>query len=221
MLDRAYEDRAQLVYARPTNNAPHGWLRNKASQATKWIFTRLLADQTFTEFNSYRLILGELGRSVAAYTGSGVYLDVALSWVVSGVAQEPVVSRSEGRPASNYSLRKLIAHFGRLVVSSGTRPLIFVSVLGLVFVVLGALMALWVIAGRIFGEVPPGGWTSTFVAIMIVGGAVLLSLGIIAQYVGAATNMSLGKPLYLVVRDPAVAFGETHEASIQTRPESQ
>jgi hypothetical protein len=45
------------------------------------------------------------------------------------------------------------------------------------------------------------------VAILVVGGATLLSLGIIAQYVGAATNMSLGKPLYVVVRDPEDTFG--------------
>jgi undecaprenyl-phosphate 4-deoxy-4-formamido-L-arabinose transferase len=44
------------------------------------------------------------------------------------------------------------------------------------------------------------------VAILIVGGATLLSLGIIAQYVGAATNMSLGKPLYVVVSDPRDTF---------------
>ena len=47
-----------------------------------------------------------------------------------------------------------------------------------------------------------------FVALMVVGGAVMLSLGIIAQYIGAATNMSLGKPLYVVVRDPAITFGD-------------
>ena len=42
--------------------------------------------------------------------------------------------------------------------------------------------------------------------LMVIGGAILLSLGIVAQYVGAATNMSLGKPLYVVVRDPASTF---------------
>ena len=45
-------------------------------------------------------------------------------------------------------------------------------------------------------------------ALMLVGGAVMMSLGIIAQYIGAATNMSLGKPLYVVVRDPARTFGD-------------
>ena len=48
----------------------------------------------------------------------------------------------------------------------------------------------------------------TIIALMLIGGAMLLSLGIIAQYVGAATNMSLGKPLYVVVRDPANTFDQ-------------
>ncbi|MEI7631328.1 MAG: glycosyltransferase, partial [Actinomycetes bacterium] len=99
MVDLAYEEHAQLIYADPTNDAPHGALRNAASKTAKWLFVKLLAGRSFAEFNSYRLILGEVGRSVAAYTGSGVYLDVALSWVVADVAKEPVVARAEGRPA--------------------------------------------------------------------------------------------------------------------------
>ena len=208
MIDLAYEEHAQLVYADPINDAPHGALRNVASKTAKWLFVKLLAGRSFAEFNSYRLILGEVGRSVAAYTGSGVYLDVALSWVVADVAKQPVISRAEGRPASNYSLQKLISHFGRLVVSSGTRPLLFVSILGAVFVVIGALLTFWIIGSLIFSNVPVTGWPSTMVAILIVGGATLLSLGIIAQYVGAATNMSLGKPLYVVVSDPLDTFND-------------
>lgn len=206
MLDRAYSERAQLVYASPTNEAPHGFLRNAASNVTKWFFVKLLAEGDFSEFNSYRLIQGEIGRSVAAYTGPGVYLDVALNWVVATTAEEPVTSRTEGRPASNYSFGKLLAHFLRLVVSSGTRPLLFVSVLGAVFVVLGAVLTIWIVTNAITGDVPIGGWASTMVAILVVGGGTLLSLGIIAQYVGAATNMSLGKPLYVVTSDPKNTF---------------
>jgi glycosyltransferase involved in cell wall biosynthesis len=206
MLDTAYQERAQLVYASPTNDAPHGALRNAASGITKWFFVKILAEGDFSEFNSYRLIQGEIARSVAAYTGPGVYLDVALNWVVATVAEQPVTSRTEGRPASNYSLTKLLAHFLRLVVSSGTRPLLFVSMLGGVFVVLGAILTIWIITNAITGDVPIGGWASTMVAILVVGGGTLLSLGIIAQYVGAATNMSLGKPLYVVTSDPTDTF---------------
>jgi glycosyltransferase involved in cell wall biosynthesis len=209
MIDTAYEQQAQLVYASPTNPPPHGAVRNAGSKAAKWFFVRFLADQKFEEFNSFRLVLGEVGRSVAAYTGTGVYLDVALSWVVADVATCPVTMRQEGRPKGGYNYSRLFSHFGRLVVSSGTKPLVFVTFIGIAFVILGALAAIWVAYNALVSSLPVNGWASMFVALMVVGGAVMMSLGIIAQYIGAATNMSLGKPLYVVVQDPATTFGPT------------
>jgi glycosyltransferase involved in cell wall biosynthesis len=207
MLDTAYRERAQLVYASPTNAPPHGALRNAGSRSAKWLFKRLVGDSDLESFNSYRLILGEVGRSAAAYTGSGVYLDVALAWVVSDVAVCPMPMRTEGRPASNYSFGRLVSHFGRLVVSSGTRPLALVSLIGLAFLAFGLVYSIWILVSRFLGDVVPQGWTSTLVSILIVGGLTLFSLGVIAQYIRAATNMSLGKPLYVVVRDPSDVFG--------------
>lgn len=206
MIDAAYDSGAQLVYGTPTNPPPHSKVRNLGSKFAKKLFTNVLADSKFADFNSFRLVLGEVGRSVAAYTGNGVYLDVALSWVVADVTTCAVIAREEGREAANYNYRRLFSHFGRLVISSGTKPLAVVSWLGILFVLLGAMVTAWVLWQRFTGDVPVTGWASTFVALMVIGGAILLSLGIVAQYVGAATNMSLGKPLYVVVRDPAVTF---------------
>lgn len=206
MIDVAYEREAQLVYATPSNRAPHSLFRNAGSRFAKKLFAGALAEGEFAEFNSYRLVLGEIGRSVAAYTGTGVYLDVALSWVVADVATCPVTTRAEGRDATNYNYRRLFGHFGRLIVSAGTKPLYFVSWLGVLFMLLGAAVSVWVLYQRVTGEIIIAGWASTFIALMLIGGAILLSLGIIAQYVGAATNMSLGKPLYVVVRDPQLTF---------------
>ena len=206
MIDAAYERQAQLVYGTPTSPPAHGKIRNLGSKTAKKLFTNFLADQEFADFNSYRLVLGEVGRSVAAYTGNGVYLDVALSWVVADVTSCPVIAREEGRAADNYNYRRLFSHFGRLIISSGTKPLALVSWLGVFFVFIGGLVSVWVLWQRITGGLAIAGWASTFVALMVIGGAILLSLGIVAQYVGAATNMSLGKPLYVVVRDPASTF---------------
>jgi glycosyltransferase involved in cell wall biosynthesis len=209
LIDCAYRERAQLVYGTPTNPPPHSAIRNLASKATKKLFAQSLANGGFSEFNSYRLVLGEIGRSVAAYTGAGVYLDVAFNWVVADSVEYPVVARREGRAAGNYSYRKLAGHFSRMIVSSGTKPLFFVSALGVTFFGVGLLAILWIVIQRVRGEFIVAGWASTFTALMLIGGSVLLGLGIIAQYVGAATNMSLGKPLYVVVRDPKRIFPDS------------
>ena len=47
------------------------------------------------------------------------------------------------------------------------------------------------------------GWTSTMIVILISTGAILFSLGVIAEYVGVNVNMAMGKPAYLIVSDPA------------------
>jgi glycosyltransferase involved in cell wall biosynthesis len=208
MLDTAYGSRSQLVYASPMTPPPHGFVRNTASRLTKWLFVRVLASGAPIAFHSYRLILGEAGRSVAAYTGPDVYLDVALSWVVADAAVCPVPMRTEGRAATSYSYRRLASHFWRLVISSGTRPLRFVSVLGLLFAFAGLGLSIYSITVNLTGNVKVQGWTSVFVAVLFVGGAILFSLGVIAEYVAAATNMSMGKPVYVIERDPADTFDD-------------
>src|SRR5690349_20113754 len=75
MLDRAIEERSQLVYAWPTNPPPHALWRNFASRAAKWIFVKLLGNPQIGHFNSFRLIEGQIARGVAAYGGGNVYLD--------------------------------------------------------------------------------------------------------------------------------------------------
>jgi len=202
LLDVAMAEQAPVVYGEPSNPPPHGPFRNAASKATKWLFVRVLSGGAAPSFQSYRLVLGELGRSVAAYAGSGVYLDVAMGWVADRSARCTIEVRREGRE-SGYSLRGLLSHFWRLVLSSGTRTLRLVSVTGVVFAMVGFLLAVYLLIARLTTDNPVQGWTSTVVAVLLGIGVVLFALGIIAEYVGVAVSMAMGKPPYLIVTDTA------------------
>ena len=202
MLDVAMREQAPLVYAEPTNPPPHGVLRNVASKIAKGIFARVLSSGELPSFQSYRLVLGEIGRSVAAYAGSGVYLDVAIGWVADRSAPCPVVLRQEGRH-SGYSFRRLLSHFWKLVISSGTRTLRLVSALGVAFALLGFLWAGYLLLAGLSTDRTVPGWTSTMVAVLVGTGVVLFALGVIAEYVGVAVSMAMGKPPYLIATDLA------------------
>jgi hypothetical protein len=173
------------------------------SRLVKWFFAVVLSGGAAGSFQSYRLVLGEVGRSVAAYAGSGVYLDVAMGWVCRESASCPVRLRQEGGRPSGYSLRRLLSHFWRLVLSSGTRGLRLVSGLGVLFAFGGVLFAGWILVSRATTSNVPEGWTSIVVLVLLSTGAILFSLGVIAEYIGVAVNMAMGKPLYLIVSDPA------------------
>lgn len=202
-LDTALREQAQLVYADPINPAPHGVVRNLLSAGAKWFFATFLTGQRLATFQSYRLMLGDAGRSVAAYAGSGVYLDVALGWVMGRISHARVELRDEGGRASGYNLRRLISHFWRLVLSSGTRGLRLVSGLGVAFASVGTAVALYLVAATLAGHTTPAGWTSTIVVLLLGIGAILFSLGVIAEYIGVNVNMAMGKPPYLILSDPA------------------
>lgn len=203
MLDTAMRDRAAVVYAAPTNSAPHGWFRNASSWGAKKVLDLLAPGSNAGLFHSYRLMVGEVGRTVSAYAASGVYLDIALSWLAADVTTCPVELRDERDRPSGYRTRTLLSHFWRMVLTSGTRLLRIVSILGVVVAVAGVALAGVAATRRLVGEVHVEGWTSVLIAILLCGGAILFALGVVAEYLGVAVNMALGKPPYVILSDPA------------------
>jgi polyisoprenyl-phosphate glycosyltransferase len=203
LLDVAMERRAQLVYASPTNPPPHGLVRNLGSGFAKSFATRLLAGSQVARFSSFRLMLGDVGRGVTAFIGPGVYLDVALSWAFGRTAVCPVAFRQQSDRPSGYSYRTLLSHFWQLVITVGTRPLRLVSLAGLIAAFAGIVVAIVLLVGKLLGDITVPGWTSLTVIVLLLGGANLFALGIVAEYVGAAVSMAMGKPLYLITSDPS------------------
>ncbi|GAB3280403.1 glycosyltransferase [Microbacterium lacusdiani] len=204
LLDAALDEQADLVYGAPVNRPPHGLMRNTASRASKRVLQTVFGGGNAAEFNSFRLVLGEIGRSVAAYAGTGVYLDVALGWIAARTATAPVTLREEGDRRSGYSYRRLFGHFLRMVLTSGTRGLRIVTLTGTSVFVAGLLFALYLVIARLAGVVNEPGWTSLMVVLLLGIGVILVALGIIAEYLGVAVSTALGKPSYLIVRDPAL-----------------
>lgn len=202
LLDVAVKNDVQLVYAQPSNEPPHGRVRNFFSALAKSIFKNLLGHAHIGEFNSFRCIQGEIARSLAAYCGQGVYLDVALSWVVARAAHCPVLLRTERGRSSAYSYRKLAHHFWHLVLTSGTGPLRMVALIGVTSVLLGVVMSVYSVWGRLTGRVEVPGWASLVIVVSFFSGLTLFSLGVLAEYLGIAITMALGKPLYLITSRP-------------------
>jgi undecaprenyl-phosphate 4-deoxy-4-formamido-L-arabinose transferase len=77
-----------------------------------------------------------------------------------------------------------------------------VSALGALFSVCGLGFAFYLIALHFTDGSIPQGWVSTMIVILVSTGAILFCLGVIAEYLGVAVSMAMGKPLYLIVSDP-------------------
>jgi polyisoprenyl-phosphate glycosyltransferase len=202
MLDTALASSLQIVYAKPLNPPPHGFLRNAFSRTAKFISSTILGNDAIGKFNSFRLVDGEIARTLAAFCGNGVYLDVGLFWVAGRIGHCPINLRNELDRPSGYSYLKLFGHFWNLILTTGTRPLRLITILGFVSIVLAIIIAGYAMYGKIYGQVPVQGWASLLVVVSFFSGSILTALGIIAEYLAVTMGIAMGKPLYVVSTKP-------------------
>lgn len=202
LLDSALGSSLQLVYAQPINPPPHGWLRNALSRTAKEISARMLGNRAIGRFNSFRLVDGEIARTLAAYCGNGVYLDVGLFWITGRIGHCPVRLRNElGRP-SGYSYFKLFGHFWNLILTTGTRPLRLITIMGFCSMMLAIAITVYALYGKYYGQVPVQGWASLLIVVAFFSGSILTALGVIAEYLAVTMGIVMGKPLYVVSTKP-------------------
>ena len=202
LLDTALNESLQLVYAQPTNLPNHGWLRNTLSRTAKAITVKLLSNSPMGKFNSYRLIDGEIARTLAAYCGNGVYLDVGLYWMVGRIGHCPLQLRIEMDRPSGYSYSKLFGHFWNLILTTGTRPLRLITIMGFCSLILSIIITAYALYGKFFLDTPVQGWASLLIVVAFFSGATLTSLGVIAEYLAVTMGIVMGKPLYVVNTKP-------------------
>ncbi|MES2618781.1 MAG: glycosyltransferase [Bacteroidota bacterium] len=201
MLDCAINSSFQLVYAQPINPPPHGWLRNILSKTAKKI-TAMLLVKKIGKFNSFRLVDGDIARTLAAYCGSGVYLDVGLFWIAGRTGHCPLRLRTELDRPSGYSYFKLFGHFWTLILTTGTRPLRLITIMGLCSLAIAIIISGYAIYGKFFNNDPVQGWASLLIVVSFFSGATLTSLGVIAEYLAVTMGIVMGKPLYVVANKP-------------------
>lgn len=198
MIDTAINANYQVVYAQPTNLPPHGWLRNLLSSAAKRVANWLLRNSQAVKFNSYRLVDGEIARTLAAYCSNGVYLDVGLFWIAGRIGSCPVKLRNEMDRPSGYSYIRLFGHFWSLVLSTGTQPLRLITLVGFGSMLMAMIITAYALYGKLFlGNTVPG-WTSILIVVSFFSGTTLTAIGVIAEYLAMTMGIVMGKPLYVI-----------------------
>ena len=202
LLDFALQGSLQLVYAKPTNPPPHGWLRNTLSRTAKSITGKLLGSDAMGRFNSFRLVDGEIARTLAAYCGNGIYLDMGLFWITGRIGACTVRMRAEMDRPSGYNYWKLLGHFWNLIFTTGTRPLRLITMLGFASVAFAVMIAFYALYGKLYGDVPVQGWASLLIVVSFFSGCILTALGVIAEYLAVTMGIVMGKPLYVVATKP-------------------
>lgn len=98
---------------------------------------------------------------------------------------------------SKYPFSKMMALAMDGITSFSLRPLQCISIAGFCMILLSFIAIIYVLFTYNFGHVA-WGWSSILISIWLIGGAMLLSLGVIGEYVGKIYREVKRRPRYFV-----------------------
>ena len=106
-------------------------------------------------------------------------------------------ARSQGR--SKWTLRRKVRLFVDMTVGFSSRPMRLISGLGLLCALAGFAYAALIVGRWATGAgAPIEGWSSLMVVTLIMGGLILVSLGVLGEYLYRTLEESRERPTYLI-----------------------
>ncbi|MDO4798582.1 MAG: glycosyltransferase family 2 protein [Coriobacteriales bacterium] len=98
---------------------------------------------------------------------------------------------------SKYPLGRMVQFALQGITSFSVLPIRLVTALGVASVVVSVGMVVYALVSRASGDVVPG-WTSLMVSVWFVGGLIMVSLGVVGEYVGMTYLESKRRPRYII-----------------------
>lgn len=184
-----------LVYGCPSDRNHSAW-RNLGSRIV-WHFYRTVFRNPVTP-TPFRIMRLQLARSVMFYDLNFTYLDGLLAWCTGRIDGVEVEHHPRAQGSSGYSLGKLLGLALNLYTNFSLIPLQLVSALGVVTAASGFLVGIYYLFQFLASSIAVPGFASTIIAILILGGAQLLALGVIGEYLGRLHLNVNRKPQYVV-----------------------
>ncbi len=143
----------------------------------------------------YRLMGSKALEALAEYDEVNLFLrgiipDIGLR---SSIVHFEVFPRMQGK--SKYPLSKMVTLAADGITSFSIKPIRMVFAMGILAMLVGFCMIVHIIYEYYFGYTVSG-WSSILMSIWVLGGAILLSLGIIGEYVGRNYLETKHRPRY-------------------------
>jgi len=199
LLAKQKEENANVVYC--VRESRSGESKFKLWSAK--MFYRSLNRLSDTKFpldtGDFCLIDSRVIQEFNRFKERGKYIRGLISWV--GFKQVPFYYQRDSRLAgeTKYPLRKMLSFASRAMLYFSKKPLQMAMGLGFFSVLVGLIMGIWSISGKIFGyTAAESGWTSMMITIIFFGGVQMLTIGVLGQYIGILFDEVKERPEYII-----------------------
>ena len=193
MIDR-YEEGYDVVYGVKVSRKADPFLKRSIAIGFYKIQDKLGVKAIYNHAD-FRLISRRALQQLSLYQEKNLYLRgiIPLMGYKSAIVEDVISERIAGK--SKYTLKKMLKLAVDGITSFSTRPMHLIFVTGFLFLLITLGIFAYVLISFFTHHIVPG-WTSLMLSLWFIGSVVLLSIGIVGEYIGNIYIEIKQRPLY-------------------------
>jgi polyisoprenyl-phosphate glycosyltransferase len=159
----------------------HAAYRNIASKIISWINARAFGDREI-RISSFRMMRGYIAQIIRQNQSNSATVGGLILANTSKVKYVPIPHHERFHGKSNYTVAKQLKIALDNICSVSMLPLRMISATGLMAATLSGFLLCYFLLKYLTGGITQPGWTSLVTLITFFSGLILLSLGVIGEY---------------------------------------
>ena len=207
MVDKYYEG-CDVVYGVRSSRKNDSFFKRFTAEGFYRVMNALGAETVFNHAD-YRLLSRRALEGLAAFKEVNLFLRgiVPLVGYPSAAVEYERGERFAGE--SKYPLKKMLSFAMEGITSLSVKPIRYITALGFLIFFISILMLIYSIVRWAHGETVLG-WASVICSVWAIGGLILLSLGVIGEYIGKIYLETKGRPRFLIREVLEAEHGQTN-----------
>ena len=191
-----YKKGAEVVYGVRNDRSSDGGFK-KFTALLYYKLMNMMGSRVIKNHADYRLVSRKVLDALAQYSESNLFLRGLIPTM--GFASDTVFFDVKERTAgsSKYTLSKMFKLATDGITSFTVRPLHMISGLGIIVVVLSVILSIVSLIEWAQGKNVPG-YTTLLLVVLALSGVILLSLGVIGEYLGKVYMETKNRPRYII-----------------------
>lgn len=189
-----YKEGNDVVYGVKVSRIADPFLKRMSAQCF-YRLQSIMGVKSVYNHADFRLMSAKALRFLSQYPERNLYLRgmIPLMGLKSATVDDVISPRTAG--SSKYTLQKMLKLAFDGITSFSTKPISLIVALGFISLLITFIMVVHVFYVWIAGDVVPG-WTELMISLWFLGSAILLSVGVIGEYIGKIYAEAKQRPLF-------------------------
>lgn len=187
---------ADVCYTRYANRQHAAW-KIAGSRFNDLMASWLLSKPKGLYLSSFKALKRGMVDQIRSHEGPFAYLDGLILDITRRIATVEIQHGTRAYGEGNYSLKKSISLWLRMVTGTSIVPLRMVTLMGALIALLGFFGAVFIVISNYLYPAESKGWASIIVTILLVSGFQTLFIGVLGEYLGRIHLRLNNKPQYL------------------------